>query len=32
MGLHLVLIMLGGLFVIGLAADEIGRRTRLSPQ
>jgi Kef-type K+ transport system membrane component KefB len=29
MGIHLVLILLGGLFVVGLAADVIGRRTRL---
>lgn len=29
MELHLTIILLGGLFVIGLAADEIGRRTRL---
>lgn len=27
--LHFVLIILGGLFLIGLATDELGRRTRL---
>ena len=26
---HLTLIALGGLFVVGLATDELGRRTRL---
>lgn len=29
MEIHVTLITLGGLFVIGLAADELGRRTRL---
>lgn len=29
MELHLALIVLGGLFVIGLVADQVGRRTRL---
>ena len=29
MEIHFVLITLGGLFLIGLATDELGRRTRL---
>ena len=29
MELHHALLLLGGLFILGLAADEIGRRTRL---
>jgi hypothetical protein len=29
MELHHGLLLLGGLFILGLAADEIGRRTRL---